>query len=282
MKNVIEIKNLTKNYGKNRGISNVSFSIKEGEIFGFLGPNGAGKSTTIRSMLGLIQFESGSIRILGKDIKKNQQEILSEIGYMPSEAMFYPNMKVKEIIQMAAAVRKKDCSEEARKLCERLQVDVNKKIKELSLGNRKKVSIVCAMQHRPKLFIFDEPTSGLDPLMQTEFFKLIQEYVEEGATCMLSTHVLSEIKSYCKRAAIMKEGKLQCVDEVANLTKTSAKRIHIIRDGQEEDFIFDGNLNELLKKLSGYDIADILIEEPSLDEILMHFYDSEKSREHKK
>lgn len=282
MKNVIEIKNLTKNYGKNRGISNVNFSIKEGEIFGFLGPNGAGKSTTIRSMLGLIQFESGSIRILGKDIKKNQQEILSEIGYMPSEAMFYPNMKVKEIIQMAAAVRKKDCSEEARKLCERLQVDVNKKIKELSLGNRKKVSIVCAMQHRPKLFIFDEPTSGLDPLMQTEFFKLIQEYVEEGATCMLSTHVLSEIKSYCKRAAIMKEGKLQCVDEVANLTKTSAKRIHIIRDGQEEDFIFDGNLNELLKKLSGYDIADILIEEPSLDEILMHFYDSEKSREHKK
>lgn len=282
MKNVIEIKNLTKNYGKNRGISNVNFSIKEGEIFGFLGPNGAGKSTTIRSMLGLIQFESGSIRILGKDIKKNQQEILSEIGYMPSEAMFYPNMKVKEIIQMAAAVRRKDCSAEARKLCERLQVDVNKKIKELSLGNRKKVSIVCAMQHRPKLFIFDEPTSGLDPLMQTEFFKLIQEYVEEGATCMLSTHVLSEIKSYCKRAAIMKEGKLQCVDEVANLTKTSAKRIHIIRDGQEEDFIFDGNLNELLKKLSGYDIADILIEEPSLDEILMHFYDSEKSREHKK
>ncbi|MEE1195982.1 MAG: ABC transporter ATP-binding protein [Lachnospiraceae bacterium] len=272
MKNVIEIKNLTKNYGKHRGVSDVSFHVEEGDIFGFLGPNGAGKSTTIRSMLGFIQFERGSIQILGKDIKKNKEQILSEIGYMPSEAMFYPSMKVKDVIKMAADVRKKDCSQEAQKLCERLQVDVEKRISELSLGNRKKVSIVCAMQHRPKLFVFDEPTSGLDPLMQTAFFALIQEYVNAGATCMLSTHVLSEIKRYCKNVAIMKDGKLQCVDTVSNITKTNAKRIRMIRDGKQENFIFKGDLNDLTKELVGHDITDILIEEPSLDEIFMHFY----------
>ena len=194
MQNVIEIERLTKNYGKHRGVSDVSFRVGEGDIFGFLGPNGAGKSTTIRSMLGLIQFQAGSIRIFGKDIRKDREEILSEVGYMPSETMFYPWMKVKDVIRLAADVRKKDCRREAERLCERLKVDTDKKISDLSLGNRKKVGIICAMQHRPKLFVFDEPTSGLDPLMQSEFFQLIQEHVKEGATCMLSTHVLSEIK----------------------------------------------------------------------------------------
>lgn len=272
MKKVIEINHLTKNYGKHRGVLDVSFHVNEGDIFGFLGPNGAGKSTTIRSMLGFLQFEAGNIRLLEMDIKKEKEAILSQVGYMPSEAMFYPSMKVKDIIQMAADVRKKDCSIEADKLCQRLQVDIDKKISDLSLGNRKKVSIVCAMQHKPKLFVFDEPTSGLDPLMQTEFFKLIQEYVAEGATCMLSTHVLSEIKQYCKNVAIMKEGKLQCVDTVDNITKTNAKRIRMLRDGKREDFIFKGNLNDLSKELVGHDITDILIEEPPLDEIFMHFY----------
>lgn len=272
MQNVIEINSLTKNYGKHRGVTDVSFEVGEGDIFGFLGPNGAGKSTTIRSMLGFIRFQAGSIRILGKDICKDKEAILSEVGYMPSESMFYPTMKVKEIIQMAADVRKQDCHREAEKLCERLQVDINKKISDLSLGNRKKVGIVCAMQHRPKLFVFDEPTSGLDPLMQSEFFKLIQEYVAEGATCMLSTHVLSEIKSYCRNAAIMKEGKLQCVDSVANLTRTNAKRVKLLREGKRESYIYEGDINELLQNLAGYDIEDILIEEPSLDEIFMRFY----------
>lgn len=272
MKNVIEIKNLTKNYGKHRGVLDVSFSVKEGDIFGFLGPNGAGKSTTIRSMLGLIQYDSGSIQLLGKDIRKNREAILSETGYIPSESMFYSSMKVKDIIKMAADVRKKDCQSEAGKLCDRLQVDVNKRISDLSLGNRKKVSIVCAMQHRPKLFIFDEPTSGLDPLIQTEFFKLIQEYVNDGTTCILSTHVLSEIKRYCKNAAIMKEGRLCCVDSVEHLTRTNAKRIRMIRDGRQEDFIFEGNINDFMRDSAGHDIADILIEEPSLDEVFMHFY----------
>ncbi len=273
MSKVIEIKNLTKYYGKHRGAEDVTFSVEEGDIFGFLGPNGAGKSTTIRSMLGLIQFEKGSVKILGKELQTAKEEILSQVGYMPSEAMFYPDMKVKDVIKMAADIRRMDCRDEAAMLCERLKVDTEKKINELSLGNRKKVSIVCAMQHKPKLFVFDEPTSGLDPLMQTEFFKLIQEYVEKGATCMLSTHVLSEVKNYCKNVAIMREGKLIKVDTVAEITKTNAKRIKMIRDGKQENFLYKGDLNKIADELAGHNIEDILIEDPSLDEIFMHYYE---------
>lgn len=210
--NVIEISHLTKSYGKNRGVIDVSLNVKEGDIFGFLGPNGAGKSTTIRSMLGFLKINSGTIRILGMDSVKDHEKILKNVGYMPSEAWFYDSMKVADVIKYAADVRGLDCSKEAAKLCERLKVDTHKKIKQLSLGNRKKVSIVCAMQHRPRLFIFDEPTGGLDPLMQKKFFELINEYVTQGATCLLSTHVLSEVDKYCRNAAIMREGRLTMLD----------------------------------------------------------------------
>ncbi len=214
MSSVVEIKNLTKSYGKNRGVIDVSLQIEEGDIFGFLGPNGAGKSTTIRSMLGFLKINSGEIKILGMDSIKQHEEILRNVGYMPSEAWFYDSMKVKDVIKYAADVRGLDCSAEAEKLCERLKVDKDKKIKQLSYGNRKKVSIVCAMQHRPKLFIFDEPTGGLDPLMQRTFFELVNEYVDEGATCLLSTHVLTEVNKYCRHAAIMREGRLTMLDDV--------------------------------------------------------------------
>lgn len=212
MNNVIEINHLTKSYGKNRGVIDVSLTIQKGDIFGFLGPNGAGKSTTIRSMLGFLKFDEGEIKILGMDSVKDHVEILKNVGYMPSEAWFYNSMRVSDVIKYAADARGLDCSKEAAKICERLKVDTNKRIKELSLGNRKKVSIVCAMQHRPKLFIFDEPTGGLDPLMQKHFFQLINEYVDAGATCLLSTHVLSEVNKYCKNAAIMREGRLTMLD----------------------------------------------------------------------
>lgn len=270
---IIEIKQLTKNYGKHRGVKDVSFSVEEGEIFGFLGPNGAGKSTTIRSMLGLIHYEQGSISLLGKDAVKEHEAVLREIGYMPSEAWFYPEMKVKDILKLAADARGVDCREEAARLCERLQLDTSRKISDLSLGNRKKVSIVCAMQHKPKLFIFDEPTSGLDPLMQSTFFELIKEYVAQGTTCILSTHVLSEVRSHCNRVAIMKEGELVALDTVDNLLKTRAKRIRMIRDGESLDYVYQGDLNLLYQELEGHDIQDILIEEPSIEEIFMHFYE---------
>ncbi|MGN1181069.1 MAG: ABC transporter ATP-binding protein [Suilimivivens sp.] len=271
----ISIQNLTKYYGKHKAVDHLSLNVERGDIFGFLGPNGAGKSTTIRSILGLIFFQEGEAEILGMDVKSQHKEILRQVGYMPSEAMFYPSMKVKEVIRFAADMRKLDCAKEAEMLCERLQVDQNKKIEELSLGNRKKVSIVCAMQHKPSLFIFDEPTSGLDPLMQAEFFKLILEYNRQGTTCFLSSHVLSEIKKYCKHAAIIKEGKLICTDTVENLTRTNAKRVRMIKDGKEEDFVYKGDLNRLFAGFAGHNIEDIVIEEPELDEIFMHYYEEE-------
>lgn len=274
-KSAISIQNLTKYYGKHKAVDGLSLNVERGDIFGFLGPNGAGKSTTIRSLLGLIAFQEGEAEILGMDVKTHHREILGKIGYMPSEAMFYPSMKVKEVIRFAADMRKLDCTAEAQMLCERLQVDQNKRIEELSLGNRKKVSIVCAMQHKPELFIFDESTSGLDPLMQAEFFKLIMEYNKQGTTCFLSSHVLSEIKKYCKHAAIIREGKLICTDTVENLTRTNTKRIRMIRDGKEEDFVFKGDLNQLFAGFAGHNIEDIVIEEPELDEIFMHYYEEE-------
>lgn len=212
MAKAIEIAHLCKNYGRHRGIIDVSFEVERGDIFGFIGPNGAGKSTTIRSMLGFLRIDSGSIRILGMDSEREQEEILKRVGYMPSEAWFYPSMRVRDVIRYAADVRGMDCREEAERICSILKVDTTKRIRELSLGNRKKVSIVCAMQHRPKLFIFDEPTSGLDPLIQKRFFDLIDGYVAAGATCLLSTHVLSEVNRYCRHAAIMREGRLTMLD----------------------------------------------------------------------
>lgn len=269
----IKIDNMTKTYGKNRGVSNLTLEVSSGDIFGFLGPNGAGKSTTIRSLLGMIRFQEGSASVLGYDVQKDHKELLRHVGYMPSEAMFYPQMKVKDIIRFAQEMRNMDCKKEADMLCERLFVDTEKRISDLSLGNRKKVSIVCAMQHKPRLFIFDEPTSGLDPLMQAEFFRLIMEYNDAGATCFLSSHVLPEIKKYCHHAAIIREGKLICTDTVENLTKTNAKRIRMVKDGKEEDFVYKGNLNELFAGFAGHDITDIVIEEPELDEIFMHYYE---------
>lgn len=271
-KYAIEIRNLTKTYGKNRGVDNISLLVEEGDIFGFLGPNGAGKSTTIRSMLGLLQVQKGEIKLLQMNAKRQQKEILAQVGYMPSEAMFYPSMKVKEVIRFAAHAREMDCREEAEKICSLLEVNMEKKIGELSLGNRKKVSIVCAMQHKPRLLILDEPTSGLDPLMQEAFFKLILEYNSRGTTCFLSSHVLSEVKRYCQNAAIIKDGKIIRTDSVENLSKSGIRRIRIWQQGSEKEFTHTGNMKELIHKLEGMEFEDILIEEPPLDELFMHYY----------
>lgn len=273
LENIIEIKDLTKSYGKARGVVDVSLHVRKGEVFGFLGPNGSGKSTTIRSMLGLIGYKQGDIEVFGMNVKKEREKILKEIGYMPSEAWFPARMTVKQVLKLVADVRGINCDEEAEMLCERLQVDTKRKISDLSLGNRKKVSIVCAMQHKPSLFIFDEPTSGLDPLMQNTFFELISEYVSKGATCFLSTHVLSEVRNHCDRVAIMKEGKLIVMDTVANLLKNQSKRIKMLRDGEKLDFLYEKDLNELYKELEGHDIQDILIEEPSIEEVFMKYYE---------
>lgn len=290
MEKALEIKNLVKTYGKARGVSDISLTVQKGDFYGFIGPNGAGKSTTIRSMLGLIKMNSGIIRLLGMDIEKNKVEILKRIGYMPSETMFYPRMRVLEIIKMSADAYKTDCSEKAGELCERLRVDTHKRIEELSLGNRKKISIVCALQHKPDLYIFDEPTSGLDPLMQKEFFALLAEVNKEGVTIFFSSHVLSEIQNYCSSAAIIKDGKIIAVDSVSNLTKTNARKVRLrgVKDAPalpgitglstEADsisFLYRGSMKAIISALDKLPVTDVIIEEPSLEEIFMHYYEKE-------
>lgn len=271
----IEIRDVTKTYGKHRGISHLSLVVPKGDIFGFLGPNGAGKSTTIRCMLGMLHFQKGETRILGMDAKKQTREILRRVGYMPSEAMFYPSMKVKDVIRLAAEARKMNCDSEAGRICGLLDVDREKRISELSLGNRKKVSIVCAMQHQPELLILDEPTSGLDPLMQEAFFKLVLEQNARGTTCFLSSHVLSEVKRYCKNVAIIKEGELVKLDSVENLLRSGIRQVKVWQGGQERQFTYSGNARELIRELDTMQVDDVLIEEPSLEELFIHYYQEE-------
>lgn len=289
METVIQTEHLVKKYGKARGITDVSLTVNAGEIYGFMGPNGAGKSTTIRSLLGLIQITGGTAQIFGKDCTREKADILKKIGYMPSETVFYKGMKVKDVIALSAKLRGKDCRKQADILCERLRLDVDRKVEQLSLGNRKKVGIVCAMQHEPELCIFDEPTSGLDPLIQKVFFDLILERNKEGATFFLSSHVLSEVKKYCTRAAIIRDGKVIAEDSVENLIAGSARKVtvsgiadlpeklqkrvkKVTKDGEQIHFLYQGEPKMLLDILHTQPLTDLLIEEPDMEEIFLHYY----------
>ena len=288
--NAVKTDKLTKYYGKNRGIIDVDLTVEQGECFGFIGPNGAGKSTTIRTLLGLISPTSGSAEVFGKDIVKENKSILKDVGYLPSEAIFYSGMRVRDTLRLSADLRGTDCSEEAEKLCERLQLDTSKRVDELSFGNRKKVAIVCALQSNPRLLILDEPTGGLDPLMQHEFFEIIRERNKNGSTVFLSSHILSEVQRNCSRAAIIREGEIIACDSVDALAKSNAKRVSIygsfelkgldgIKDLKTRDntanFLYNGDINLLMHRLSEGNIADIRITEPDLDEVFLHYYEKE-------
>lgn len=284
---IIKAENLTKYYGKSRGIVNLNLTVSQGEFFGFIGPNGAGKSTTIRTMLGLIKQTSGTAMVFGKDITKEKQAVLQNIGYIPSEALFYSGMRVKDVLKLSSDLRKKDCTKQAKILCERLQLDTSRRVDELSFGNRKKVSIVCALQHSPELLILDEPTGGLDPLMQKEFFDILRERNKDGATIFMSGHILSEIQQNCTRAAIIRDGEIIACDDIDVLSKTNTKRITVcgtanlenlngVRDKKEAQssvsFLYNGDINNLLNVLSSGQISDLTITEPDLEEIFMHYY----------
>ena len=285
----IETSKLTKYYGKARGIIDVDLKVEQGDIYGFIGPNGAGKSTFIRVLLGLIAPTSGAAAILGLDCEKQTKNILAQIGYMPSEAMFYHGMRVKELLRFSARLRKQDCSAEAVLLCERLDLDQNRKVNELSMGNRRKVGIVCALQHRPALYILDEPTSGLDPLIQKEFFNLLLERHEQGATILLSSHVLSEVQRYCRNAAVIREGRIIAAGTVEELSSSAARRVRI--QGISElpsltgiknlsahadgiDFLYQGEVRALVAALADRDFVDLFIEEPDIEEVFLHFYEA--------
>ncbi len=287
---VIEISNLTKFYGKNRGIEDVSLSVEEGEIFGFVGPNGAGKSTTIRLMLSLIYPTSGQALIFGKDCIKFGHEIRNDIGYLPSEVFYYDRMKVKDLLKYSASFYKGNHTKRIKELADIMELDLNRKIDELSYGNKKKVGIVQGLLHQPKLIMMDEPTSGLDPLMQHKFFDLILEENKKGATVFFSSHILGEVQKLCSRVAIIKEGNIIKTEKIKSLLNDTYKKVFIrtgknagdatkfpgvsnleIIDG-EIRFLYKGDINDLIGLISKNKINDVNIEEPTLEEIFMHYY----------
>ena len=293
--NIIEINNLSKSYGKSRGIVDVSFNVEEGEIFGFIGPNGAGKSTTIRTLLALIYPTGGSATIFGKDCIKYSNEILKDVGYLPSEVFYYDGMKVIDLLKYSASFYKKDCSKKMIDIAKALDLDLHKKIEDLSFGNKKKVGIVQGLLHSPKLIILDEPTSGLDPLIQQTFFELIKEENKYGATVLFSSHILSEVQKVCDRVAIIKEGKIVKVEKISTLQESSYKKIaveaatsiahnffsiegvtNLIVKDKDASFLYKGNLNNIISKLTELDIKNFTVAEPDLEEIFLHYYEKEE------
>ena len=286
---ILEIKNLTKYYGKTLGVKNLSLTLNEGEIFGFIGPNGAGKSTTIRSVMNLINKTEGQVFINGKEFTKDDVEIKKIIGYLPSEINLYEDLTVKEILNYHETFYNYDIHENRCNLVKRLNLDESKKIEDLSLGNLKKLGIVLAFMHQPKILILDEATSGLDPIMQQEFYQMLKEEKEKGTTIFYSTHVLSEIAKICDRVGIIKDGnllKIETIDEMKNknlsyITIESDEIDKIIKDlkldinlknNKSIKFKNEKDINVLIKKLSNYKIDRLLIEEGTLEDIFLHYY----------
>ncbi len=289
--NIIEIKDLTKYYGEVKGCENVNITIKEGEIFGFIGPNGAGKSTTIRTMLSLIYPTSGSVTIFGQDAIEFGHDVRKEIGYLPSEIFYYDKMKVIELLRYSASFYDKECEDRIQYLSEVMELDLDRRIQDLSYGNKKKVGIVQGLLHSPKLIILDEPTSGLDPLMQQKFFNLIREENKKGATVFFSSHILSEVQQLCNRVAIIKDGEIVSIEDMEEMKKDNYKKItmhgtnlnngkfeidgvtNLIQSEEKTEFFFKGDINQVIKIVSKLKLKDIAIEEPTLEEIFMHYYE---------
>ena len=289
----IVLNELTKHYGKHRGINNLSFSVNQGEFFGFIGPNGAGKSTTIRTLMGLIRPTGGSASIFDLDCHSKASVIARDVGYLPSENSYYENMKVRELLQYTADLYGMDCKTKMKELADRLNLDLSRKIADLSLGNKKKVGIVSAIMTSPKLIIMDEPTSGLDPLIQQAFYDILKEENSRGATVFFSSHVLSEVQKLCDRVAILKEGQLIGIQSIKELRESGYKKVSLsakeaiprdffdlsgianyaeTADKTSVSFMYNGNITAIIDKLQLLHLDDVLLEEPSLEEIFMHYY----------
>lgn len=292
---VIEVKNLTKYYGKARGIVDVSFHVDEGEIFGFIGPNGAGKSTTIRLLLSLIHPTSGTGTIFGKDCIQFGPEIRRDIGYLPSEVFYYERMRVIDLLKYAASFYEGDHTQRMNELAELMELEMNRRIEDLSYGNRKKVGIVQGLLHQPKLLFLDEPTAGLDPLMQQKFFQLVREENKRGVTVFFSSHILGEVQRMCTRVGIIREGRIAEISDIKTLQQNNYKKIRISAEGLDPQafslpgvtnlvkengalsFFFKGNINHVVQQVSTLQLSDIVIEEPTLEEIFMHYYEQDQS-----
>lgn len=288
-KPILEIQNLTKYYGKVKGVENLSLSLKKGEIFGFIGPNGAGKSTTIRSIMNLINKTNGKVLVDGVEFNKNDVNVKEKIGYLPSEIALYDDLTAKQMLDYHENFYKRNIHKRRVELVKLLELDESKNIEDLSLGNLKKLGIILALMHEPKILILDEPTSGLDPIMQNVLYNLLKEEKKKGTTIFYSTHILSEVSKICDRVGIIKEGNLIKIEKVKDLSKKNLTFVNIvssdideiIKDLKLNDFAKEGsNLkfannmsdDELIKKLAKYNIEKILIEEATLEDMFLHYY----------
>ncbi len=288
---IIEVSHLTKFYGKARGIEDVSFHVDEGEIFGFIGPNGAGKSTTIRLLLSLIYPTIGSATVFGKDCIKHGPEIRRDIGYLPSEVFYYERMRVIDLLKYSASFYNRDCTQRMHELAELMELELHRRIQDLSYGNRKKVGIVQGLLHQPKLLFLDEPTAGLDPLMQRNFFELVRQENRRGVTVFFSSHILGEVQRLCSRVGIIKEGHIVEIADIRTLQQSNYKKVRVEATGldaatfdmpgvtnlEQGDgavrFFYKGDINTVLHKIGDITVSDVTIEEPTLEEIFLHYYE---------
>ncbi len=287
--NVIQLENVSKSYGKNKALDNLSLKVQEGEIYGFIGPNGAGKSTTIRLILNFLKSDSGAISVFGLDPSAGEIEIKKQTGYVSSETFMYPDMKVKEIFRFTSSYYKVDATEKIKTLIQVLDIDINKRFEELSFGNRKKVAIACAMLHSPKLIILDEPSNGLDPVIRTHLYSLLKEEQNNGTTIFFSSHVLGEVRKVSTRIGLLKEGKLIKEVSASEFTKTGYCKVSVDsadisslkalegvvateQHGNHHSFIYSGRPDVLLKTLSAMSIESVLIEEPDPETVFMHYF----------
>ncbi len=273
MDKVMTVNNFTKKYGKFTAVDNITFDLNPGEIVGFVGENGAGKSTTIRCLTNMLFPSSGEIRVLGLDSVKEAKKINEKVAYLSGETEFYKGINAKKLFKIHS-YHYPGSFEEALGLSQRLDLDVNKKVSSLSLGNRKKVSIVLTLMKPAELIVMDEPTSGLDPLVQSEFFHMVLDRVKKGTTVFLSSHNLNEVEKYCDRVIIIKEGKI--VDTICmEALRGSAKQIckYTTTSGEEQEFKIKEDINDLIGRLSSMELEHLEIRNQSVEEDLMDYYE---------
>lgn len=289
---VIETRGLSVFYGKHRGILNVDLKIDKGEVFGFLGPNGAGKTTTQRVLLDVIRPTEGQAFMFGKDCQKDGVAARDRVGYLPGELSLYENMKASQFFKMYFSLQKSNTDRNYwQTLADRLELDTNRRIRELSRGNRQKVGVVAAFMNKPELLILDEPTSGLDPLMQQTVMEIVQEANQHGSTVFFSSHILSEVHTVCDRVGIIREGQLVATERVEDMTRQQFKRLRIgfdqlppedafaiegvtelVRDDQAVELEIRENIGQVMKKAVSFGINDIETIPVTLEEIFLAYY----------
>ncbi|MFA5009720.1 MAG: ABC transporter ATP-binding protein [Patescibacteria group bacterium] len=287
---VIEANNLTKYYGRVRGVEGLSFSVNEGEIFGFLGPNGAGKTTAIRLMLDFIRPQTGSVSLFGFDAHRDALAIHRCIGYVSSEPFLYPFMRGQELLNWLRTFRARGNDLSLTRLCEILQFNPNHFVKNYSSGNRKKLALVQALMHRPRLLILDEPTNGLDPIVKQNFYAVLRSLKRGGTTIFFSSHDLAEVQKVCDRVAIIKDGRVVAVEEVSTLINRSNLIVEVTfqtvpteaelaglmvteRNGQSVKFqVRQGEINAVLARINQYPITNIAITQSTLEDIFLTWY----------